>query len=82
LDPEQITRLLSEYQKSGFGYVDYRSQAGYGFSLAHPSFVTAKLIDSPDWRMIGYHEAGWDQRQDVISIQKNLHLDPTDERTA
>jgi SAM-dependent methyltransferase len=72
LDDPQISTLLADYSRSGFGYVDYTSQSGYGFSLAHPSFVTANLISGAGWQMIGYHETGWDQRQDVISLQKNL----------
>lgn len=50
----------------------YDAQADYGFSLAHPGFVTRQLIDDPRWRLLGYHETGWDQRQDVVSPQKSL----------
>jgi SAM-dependent methyltransferase len=66
----QTAALLAEYRQTGFGYVDYTDGSGYGFSLAHPSFVLANLIAAPGWRLVGYHERGWDQRQDVIALQK------------
>jgi SAM-dependent methyltransferase len=72
LTSEQIAALLAEYRRTGFGYVDYRGVAGYGFSLAHPSFVTSELVATPGWRLVGYHERGWDQRQDVIALQKEI----------
>lgn len=66
----QVASLLQGYRETGFSYVDYENGSGYGFSLSHPSFVTAKLIHQPGWRMLGYQEAGWDKRQDVVSLQK------------
>jgi|CXWL01.1.fsa_nt_gi SAM-dependent methyltransferase len=72
LNDQQIAELLVDYRRNGFGYVDYAGQPGYGFSLAHPSFVTANLIQHPAWHLIGYHENGWDKRQDVICLQKGF----------
>ena len=69
---QQIAELLLGYRQKGFGYVDYSAQSDYGFSLAHPSFVTAQLIDHPGWRLLGYLETGWDNRQDVIYLQKRF----------
>jgi SAM-dependent methyltransferase len=70
LTPEQIAALLAEYRRTGFGYVEYAGGSGYGFSLAHPSFVTSALIPAADWKLVGYHERGWDKRQDVIALQR------------
>ena len=72
LSDGQIARLLGAYRRIGFGYVDYSSQAEYGFSLCHPSFVTANFIPGDHCRLLGYHEHGWDKRQDVVFIQKNF----------
>jgi SAM-dependent methyltransferase len=69
---QQIAELLRGYRQKGFSYVDYSPGSAYGFSLAHPSFVMAKLIDQPEWRLLGYHESGWDKRQDVICLQKTF----------
>lgn len=68
LDDAQIATLLRDYDASGCAYVDYRDASGYGFSLTHPHFVTRTLLDS-GWQLLGYHEAGWDERQDAIALQ-------------
>ncbi len=70
INDQQIAELLHGYREKGFGYVDYSSQSAYGFSLAHPSFVVANFISRSGCRLIGYHETGWDRRQDVICLQK------------
>lgn len=72
LDEQQITALLTSYRHRGFGYVDYAGQSGYGISLALPSFVLAQFVQPSDWQLVGCHEAGWDQRQDVICLQRPL----------
>lgn len=69
LEAAQIARLLKDYRQAGFGYVDYSDQAGYGISLAQPSYVLAHFVEQPGWRLLGYHESGWDRRQDVICLQ-------------
>jgi len=71
IDNGQIPELLRGYREQGFGYVDYPGQSGYGFSLAHPSFVLSRFLSPSAWQLLGYHEAGWDRRQDVISLRKN-----------
>lgn len=70
LDPGQVASLLAAYRRDGFGYVDYRGQSGYGFSLMHPTWVMANLLPLGRWTMIGYHEQGWDGRQDVLMLQR------------
>jgi SAM-dependent methyltransferase len=72
LAPHLITALLDEYRREGFGYVDYRPSSGYGFSLANPAYVTARFTNAPGWRLTGYHEQGWDRRQDVVCLQRDL----------
>lgn len=77
LTPEQIAHLLHGYSGDGFSYVPYENGSNYGFSLAHPSFVTRHFIDESRWDLLTYHESGWDQRQDVISLKKTLLTRPT-----
>lgn len=71
LEPAQVASILGEYRERGFGYADYSGGSAYGFSLAHPSYVTTRLLDDPSWRLLSYHEAGWDGRQDSIAVQKS-----------
>jgi SAM-dependent methyltransferase len=76
LEPAQIATLLAQYRTTGFAYVDYVSHPGYGFSLSHPAFVLNRLIDPAGWRLVGYHENGWDQRQDAVCLRKEYPAKP------
>lgn len=71
-DP-QIQALLRDYRDRGFAHVGYSAQGEYGFSLANPGFVMRRFIDEVSWRLLGYHENGWDGRQDVVAVQKSLN---------
>lgn len=71
IDDARIPDLLRGYREAGFAYVDYPGQSGYGFSLVHPAYVLSRFISPSAWQLLGYHEAGWDRRQDVISLRKN-----------
>jgi len=73
LTESQVKELLDGYQRDNFSYVPYDGESDYGFSLAHPSFVVGSLIGDMNWRVVGYHETGWDNRQDVICLQKSHH---------
>ena len=77
ISDQQIAELLTGYRQRGFSYVDYSVQSAYGFSLVHPSFVTSHQIDVPDWRLLCYQETGWDNRQDVVCLQKCFPLQDT-----
>lgn len=70
LDAPRRADLLEQYRRTGFGYVDYAGQHGYGFSLTHPAWVMRTLLSEGPWRLLGYHECGWDGRQDVLSLQR------------
>lgn len=70
LTDKQISDLLQQYQSAGFGYVPYTGTPHYGFSLAHPRHVTHELVKESDWKLLQYHESGWDRRQDIIALQK------------
>ncbi len=72
LQPPQIAQLLRDYHQHGFAYVPYDAQSNYGFSLAQPGFIIDRWINPADWRLLTYHETGWDKRQDVIAVQKSL----------
>ncbi|HEY0864017.1 MAG TPA: class I SAM-dependent methyltransferase [Lacunisphaera sp.] len=72
LEPGQIAGLLEDYRRTGFAYVDYVSHPGYGFSLSHPAFVLERWVAPTDWRLISYHENGWDHRQDAVCLEKQF----------
>lgn len=71
LDAAQTAELLAQYRRSGFGYVDYGGQTGYGFSVVHPDFVRAGLLPDGDWTLLDHHQKGWDFRQDVLTLRRS-----------
>lgn len=70
LRPEDTHRVLDQYHNSGFGYVDYPGQSGYGISLSSPTWIIGQALTS-DMRLAGYIEAGWDRHQDVLVLVKD-----------
>lgn len=70
LDDRQIATLLAQYRQTGFGFVAYANQPGYGISLVQPSRAISRFAERPGWRLIGFQEMAWDKRQDVIALQK------------
>lgn len=76
LDVERLRQLIAGYQETGFGYVDYPNQAGYGISLAKPSWTIALLDRHPGLQRLLYLEHGWDDHQDVVACAKSPLLAP------
>ena len=76
LDVERLRRLIACYQETGFGYVDYPNQTGYGISLARPSWTLGLLDRHPALRRLLYLEHGWDDHQDVVACAKSPLLAP------
>ena len=70
LSDRQIVDVLEEYRRTGFGFVEYSPQAGYGISLVRPSRVIETFVQAGQWQLLGFHEGAWDKRQDVIAVRK------------
>jgi len=57
------------YDETGYGYVDYAGQQGYGLSLSSPAWVTSIASRHPGRRLVMLSERAWDRVQDVFAIQ-------------
>jgi SAM-dependent methyltransferase len=69
LSEDQYVRLLSDYHKSDFGYVNYDDEHPYyGFSLSKPSFVVKKIEKIKKVKIHGLKEQGWGY-QDVFAVK-------------
>jgi SAM-dependent methyltransferase len=66
-DEARADDLLSSYERTGFGYVDYLNHEGYGLARAKPAWVLSLLYDLPV-RIVHFAEAGWDGYQDVYAV--------------
>jgi len=67
LEPNQLPRLLNDYEQKGFGYLDYPDSNDYGISLASPAWVCSQLEHLPSLRLLLYSEMPWDNHQDVVA---------------
>jgi hypothetical protein len=70
LPPAATAELLASYEASGFGYVDYPGQQGYGISLSSLPFVVTLTQRITGLRLLVTAEHAWDAHQDVVSCQK------------
>jgi len=69
LPAESVTRLLHDFDNTGFGYFDYPNAVGYGLSRAKPSWVFDLLAEFP-LRVVYFGEQGWSGQQDVWACVK------------
>lgn len=68
LDPLQLDGLIGRWDRTGFGYVDYPGQTGYGISIAAPSWVCGQVEQFPSFRLVSFSEAAFDNHQDVVAL--------------
>ena len=57
------------YDETGYGYVDYDGQQGYGLSLSRPAWVTDLATRYSGRRLVMFSERIWDNLQDVFALQ-------------
>jgi SAM-dependent methyltransferase len=67
LDTDQVSEVVEEYHRAGFGYREYRGMAGYGVSLSGLPWVLSEVEKLPGVRIVTVQEQGWDNHQDVIA---------------
>lgn len=67
LKPGQVESLLGQFDRSGFGYVDYPRQEGYGISLATPAWVARTVEAVGGLQLLSHEERTWDTHQDVVA---------------
>ena len=69
LTEDQYARLLSDYDKLGFGYINYDDNfPTYGFSLTRPSWIVKKVENIKNVKIQRLIEQGWGH-QDVIALK-------------
>ena len=63
------TRVVEGYAADGYGYADYKDQAGYGLSLISLHWISALVESLPSARLVVLAESAWDDLHDVIAVQ-------------
>jgi SAM-dependent methyltransferase len=76
LERDRVESVLGDYDRQGWGYVDYQGQVDYGISLARPSHVSALIEQVEGLQIKLYTERGWDDHQDVIACKRAFDTSP------
>ncbi len=73
-------RVKRHHDETGYGYVDYEGQAGYGLSLSSLAWVTTLATRCPGRRLVMMSEQAWDGLQDVFALQaeSSFKADPAE----
>jgi len=74
LGEAELSYLLDEYGRKGFGYIDYKTSSNYGISVSSPSFVLSMIEKMSDLRILSFIEKGWDDHQDVVCCVKDPYI--------
>ncbi len=76
LQPDALPKLLREYERKGFGYLNYPKKKNfgvsenYGVSLVSPRWVFAELEKLEGLRLVNFTEFGWADHQDVVACMR------------
>jgi ubiquinone/menaquinone biosynthesis C-methylase UbiE len=83
IDNDKFKIAEDEYNKNGFGFVDYNhdfiksnfeKHETYGLTLTHPSFLINKIMNMKGLSVVGHKERAWNRHQDIYILQKrNLY---------
>ena len=69
LSDEGRSKVVKEWQASGYGYADYPEQSGYGISVISRAWVEKFFADHPNADLSEYIERGWDNHHDVFAVR-------------
>jgi SAM-dependent methyltransferase len=67
LDQAKIPDILGQYERTGFGYLAYPANPGYGVSISAPSWVVAEIERHPRLRVVSFTEFADDHHHDVVA---------------
>jgi len=72
IDPKKWAVVARDCAQSGFGYVEteIKSDSTYGVSWSAPSWVMRLVENDSRVRIVNFHEAAWDNHQDVVVLQR------------
>jgi SAM-dependent methyltransferase len=73
LSTEQISRIIEDYEQTGFGYVCGADGGEYGTTLCRPWWAVKQFNQYSDLRVMHYREQVWDNHHDVIAcVRRNF----------
>ena len=65
------SRMVRDYQNSGYGYANYPGVTGYGVSVTSAEWLRRQFNKIQGWNEIYFKEKAWDNHHDIYCIQKS-----------
>ena len=65
------SKLMKEWQASGYGYADYPKQSGHGVSVISRAWVEKFFANHSNAELSEYIDRGWDSHQDVFAVRRH-----------
>lgn len=63
--------MLAQFEKTGYGYADYKVGSGYGISVVSRDRMQRLVAETGAWHETSFIEHGWDEHQDVYALRRN-----------
>ena len=63
--------ILSQFEKTGYGYAGYTAGSGYGISVISRDRMQRLVAETGAWHETSFIEHGWDEHQDVYALRRN-----------
>ena len=70
LIPSLRQELVAGYERTGYGYVEYPGDTGYGVCIADPIWYSNTVFGLADVTQIFFQERGLDDHQDVVGFMR------------
>jgi SAM-dependent methyltransferase len=64
--------MLSQFEKTGYGYADYKVGSRYGISLVSRERMQQLVAETGAWHETSFIEHGWDEHQDVYALRRKV----------
>jgi hypothetical protein len=75
LAQEDFLAIVDQYDKTGYGYVDYPGQRDYGVCVARSGWYSSAALRNGDVIQIAFQEKGSDNHQDVSAFMRAQLVD-------
>ena len=63
--------ISSQFEKTGYGYADYKVGSGYGISVVSRDRMQRLVAETGAWHETSFIDHGWDEHQDVYALRRN-----------
>jgi SAM-dependent methyltransferase len=63
--------ILSQFEKTGYGYAGYKVGSGWGISVVSRDRMQQLVAETGAWRETSFIEHGWLEHQDVYALRHN-----------